>query len=554
MKKLLLLVFFCHAFFLTAQVTNEGKPVSWNLPVERNKSVNATVILPKIDVLKLSEEDKANDKIRAKPWRFGYKHTVDYGIHNSGEWISLPNGDRIWKILFESEGATSLNFIFDKFYMPPGAKVYLYSDDREDLIGAYTAIQNQESGDLGTWIVKGHKVWIEYFEPKQVKGQGKLHVAYATHGYRTKNFSKSLGESGNCNQDVDCPIGQDFEAHRDILKKGVTLLLLGGQDWCSGTLINNTNQDKTPYILTANHCLFDTNGNQFNLSQASARFNWISPSPLCPSGVETSADGPKNFSISGATVKAHNSNSDMMLIQLNGSIPSSWDVTFAGWDKTDTTPNFVVGIHHPSGDIMKICRDDSGVVKRPNKTEDALTAQTWEITAIGGGWEKGVTEGGSSGSPLFDQNGRIIGQLFGGGAFCFGTTDNGDLDFYGRFAVSWDAATKATRLKDWLDPLNTNPSTLDAIQNVLTIGGQAKNKEITVFPNPTSGLIEVKIGELTSNFTYEIYDILGQKLLANKLQNNNIINLSGLRESVYFIKITEQNTNKSIVKKILLNK
>ena len=58
--------------------------------------------------------------------------------------------------------------------------------------------------------------------------------------------------------------------------------------------------------------------------------------------------------------------------------------------------------------------------------------QVWYMDA----WDEGVTEPGSSGSPLFDQNGRIIGQLYGGSAACQGTSANG-YDYYGRLGVSW---------------------------------------------------------------------------------------------------------------------
>ena len=81
---------------------------------------------------------------------------------------------------------------------------------------------------------------------------------------------------------------------------------------------------------------------------------------------------------------------------------------------------------------MKISRDDSGVAKTA-ATIGSTTAQSWEINTSGGGWELGVTEGGSSGSALFDDEGRIIGQLFGGSAACAGVDDNGGSDVYGRF-------------------------------------------------------------------------------------------------------------------------
>ena len=94
-------------------------------------------------------------------------------------------------------------------YLFLGGSLYLYNSNKSDLLGAYTHKQNQEGGILGTWLVEGDSVWIEYYEPQNVLGQGTLHIAKATHGYRnadTYNLAKGLNDSGDCNLDVDCSI------------------------------------------------------------------------------------------------------------------------------------------------------------------------------------------------------------------------------------------------------------------------------------------------------------------------------------------------------------
>jgi hypothetical protein len=154
--------------FSFGQVTNEGEPKSWTL---NNSYTLQEKILPSFDLNQVKSEDLINDTKPRTPWRFGYSHSVDYGFED-GQWTDLENGDRIWRMLVSSPGALSLNFIFDDFYMPQGASMYIYNHDQSDLIGAYTSVQNQESGMLGTWFVKGEKVWIEYYEPLSVKDQG----------------------------------------------------------------------------------------------------------------------------------------------------------------------------------------------------------------------------------------------------------------------------------------------------------------------------------------------------------------------------------------------
>jgi lysyl endopeptidase len=451
MKKLLILSLMIFTTSVTSQVTNQGSPLSWKLLSDQDQV--ATNALPSFDLEQVRAEDALNDYKFDKPWRFGFMHSVDFGFEH-GQWTTLKNGDRIWRLAVESKDALSMNFIFDEFSIPPGSSVYLYNNDRSDLLGAYTSVQNQESGILGTWIVQGEKVWIEYFEPANVAGQGQLHIAKATHGYRnadTFQAAKGLNDSGNCNLDVDCSIGSDWEDNKNHNKRSVGILLSGGQGFCTGALINNTNNDGTPFFLTANHCYS-------NPSAWSFRFGWISPNPVCAANTN-STNGPTNQTISGATLRARSTNADFCLVEINNDIPTEWNRVFAGWDRSDIVPPFTVGIHHPSGDIMKICRDDDSPSKEAN-----AGAQTWEILGGGSqGWELGVTEPGSSGSPLFDDQGRIIGQLYGGAAACSGTNDNNAFDYYGRLGVAWDTGSSAsTRLEDWLDPQGTNPVVINS--------------------------------------------------------------------------------------------
>mgnify|MGYP001163840818 FL=1 len=447
--------------FSTAQVTNEGQPLSWDLNLSKRVVAKE---LPAFDMNLMNDEDAVNDNKKNIPFRFGYMHSVDYGFED-GVWTNLENGDRIWRILISSDGALSLNFIFDDFFIPEGGSLYLYNNDRSDLLGAYTSTQNQENGILGTWMVNGDKVWIEYYEPAVVNGQGRLHIAKATHRYRGLQKpaqTKSLGDSDTCNVDVDCAIGDDYDYIKDHNKRSVALINLGNSI-CTGTLINNTTNDGTPYFLTADHCYS-------NPSQWSFLFGWISPDPSCAT-TQGSTNGSQSMTMSSASLKSRYESTDFLLVEINSQVPDSWDRVYAGWDKTDNTPDFTVGIHHPAGDIMKVSRDDDSPQKLSVNYGDPFNIDVWNITSAGGGWEMGITAGGSSGSALFDQTGKVIGQLLGGASFCQFTgssNDNGGGDDYGRFGLSWEGnGTSSTRLRDWLDPSGTNTGTLNSFPELI---------------------------------------------------------------------------------------
>ncbi len=426
-----------------------NKPISWKFS---NLESVKPITLPTFDVQKLLDEDLSQTDLK-KPWRFGYKHEVNLGMGNAGVWSSLENGDSLWRINFISKGALSINFLFHTFQIPDGATVKIYNDSKTDVSQVFTHLHNITDELLGTWLISGDNVWVEYHQPSTVVGSPSIGVSSVVHGYRslasTNKDTKDLNDSGDCNIDVNCDIGplNDF---KEIAKNAVAMIVVGGNGLCSGALVNNTNNDGTPYFLTANHCLGGQTGWAF-------RFHWASDESTADCATSSpSIDNTFNETASGAVLRASNGNSDVALLEITdiSFFNNTDDLIWSGWDRSTNIASQTFGIHHPSGDIMKVCVDEDN----PTATQ-WNGAEVWEVSD----WDQGVTEPGSSGSPLFNQNGHIIGQLFGGGAACTGTNDNGDLDAYGRFNVSWDnGSTASTRLMDWLDPQGTGDLIVDS--------------------------------------------------------------------------------------------
>jgi lysyl endopeptidase len=467
MKKLLLSTYFVFCIlFNFAQLIPMGLPKSLenNLPTAHQLH---THLMESFDLQQMVYEDSINDYHKIGPWRFGKNFDVNFNLQNSGVWHNLPNGDRIWRIRLVSPGALTINVIFDEYVIPQGAFIYMYNIDTSHIVGAYTALLNNPDKIIGSEIVEGNDIVIEYYEPSYAIGQGNLKIGTVTHGYRSlstraESLLKGLNDSGACNIDVLCPLGVGWEQQI----QSVAMIVVNGNGSCTGALINNTNNDGKPYFLTANHCL----GNPANWV---FRFNWHSPNPSCATNTN-STNGTFNQTIFNSVLRANRANSDFALVELNNNIPDSWNPYYAGWDRTGTTPNFTVGIHHPRGDIKKICKDND-----PPNPLNTNNQPVWRVLD----WDEGVTEPGSSGSPLFNQDKKIVGQLWRGTAACSGTNDNGGYDEYGRFDASWDGTAANTRLRDWLDPNNTGTTILDGYDpNAILTQNDAG---IISIPNPS---------------------------------------------------------------------
>lgn len=384
---------------------------------------------PDLDAALREDAERAADP--TKPFRYGVEQAVDLGFDTVGRWSLEPDGARVWRAEVRSPGALHLGLLFDVFEVPPGATLTLTGRQHELVMSSR---HNRPDHRVGASPVKGDRVVMTYREPAGAPFQGRLHVDSIVHAYRdlfARVGEREWGDSGWCNVNAACPEADDY---RDQVESAVVTV---AQGWaCSGTLINNTSGDLAPLVLTANHCL------SRDVSRWVFWFNYESRSCAEPN-VE-----PEPDVISGATLLANRQASDFALLRAAEPVPTDIGAYFAGWDHTGVAPTSAAAIHFPAEDIKKFSREFDPLVTDPSDPE------MWQVRD----WDVGTTEGGSSGSGLYDQNGRIVGQLFGGQAAC----GNNASDYYGKLSRSWDTgSTASTRLRDWLDPAGISTGVLD---------------------------------------------------------------------------------------------
>ncbi len=415
--------------------------------------------LPRLDNKELLQAEQARRAPGLAP-RFAETIEVDVSPNTHGTW-EITNGTAVWRLRVPSPGAKSINFGFDQYRMPQGGQLMLYTPDGTLVQGPFTPADNEEHEELWTPVIPGDELVIEVSLPAARQSELRLHLKSVNHDFLGFGDIASNIISGSCNLDVVCGAADGWgivDQYRDIIQS-VAVIGLGGGTFCTGFLVSNARQDCTPFFMTANHCGIN-NGNA-----ASLVVYWNFISSVCREPGSPASGGGGGGSLAdfntGSIFRAGYSPSDMTLVELDDPVSETANAWFAGWDAREMlAQDTIIAIHHPSTDEKRISFEFDGVYtgewgagETPVPGGNHLIIEDWDI---------GTTEGGSSGSPLFNSNKQVIGQLHGGNASC----NNDAYDSYGWFFSSWEGGgTATTRLRNWLDPDNTG---------VLEIPGRAQ--------------------------------------------------------------------------------
>lgn len=478
LKYLLMLgIFMSLGTALIAQISEGGLPIGLQKVTTTGTTpfqyVAPVFVLAKPNIIVAKSEDVANDSKGA--YRVGLNVPVSITMNNSGTWTLLANGTKVWRLVISGKDALALGLYFSEgVQIPAGGKLFAYNENGKQILGAYSSATDDFQA---MEMIQGENLYLEYSAPSWVQETPVFSINEVVYFYRgveehVHAFIKdeiTHEKAATCEVDVACSEGNSWA---NQIKSVVHYTFNDGASTyvCSASTINNTANDCKPYILTAWHCGERVAGQ----SIATWVWYWKYQKTTCATGTANYNDPSKGTkTMTGGTVRASAGNgtlnnppsqyevagSDFYLVELNAQPPASYEVYYAGWDRTNTASASGVGIHHPAGSAKKI-----------STYTQALTTDTYNGGAPNAHWKvfwttttngHGVTEGGSSGSPIFNAAGRIVGQLSGGASACVTNgagqgTGPDKHDLYGKLYFDWDqnGTTSNAQLKPWLDPNN----------------------------------------------------------------------------------------------------
>jgi uncharacterized protein (TIGR03437 family) len=382
--------------------------------------------LPVIEMGSLSDEEHFS-RLRHGVRQVGVKRILPVGVLDKGTTVSSPNGQRIWRVALHSTGAAGIRVHFREFSIGNG-QVWVYapasSDPRHSgIAGPYTDKGLFHDGEFWSATVNSDTVVVEYdakagsqsgalFPPFRVDAishqwaSGASPRASADMAPLLASFvsaapaasaagsADDLGYSAApCELDVSCYPSYSQNA------AGVAQYNFvddsGGAFLCSGGLLNTTSS--LPYMLTAHHCV------STDSEARSVEAHFLYQTSTCngtPPDLSTVPRLEGGHYLVGADV----GQGDYSLLLLNGTAPPG--TTLLGWTTAD--PNFgdqVVGIHHPEGSWKRISFG--------SRTTDTDVSVNGVIGPANLYYQidftQGIIEPGSSGSPLFNSSGQIVG-------------------------------------------------------------------------------------------------------------------------------------------------
>jgi hypothetical protein len=321
-----------------------------------------------------------------------------------GDVTGSDDGAVVWSGRVSSPGATAIRLHLSPFDLPESAELYVYSAEGQ-AFGPYTGRGPVDDGELWTNTIFGDEVRLQLRVAPEDASRTRLVIA----GLGYMGTGLPMAGSNLCSANASCVVNaacvsvNAVSAARDAV---ASILFLSGNSYyiCSGGLIADSDTASVvPYFLTANHCISSS-------GEASSVETYFDYQTTCSNPTCTQPYNNTGETV-GSQIVASNGTGDFTLLRLS-SAPTTPDglANYLGWSagsvaNSDNVPLY--RLSHPKGSPQAYSQHEVDTAKP--------TCRTWPR----GNWIysrdiTGATEGGSSGSPVLNGSGQIVGQLSGG--------------------------------------------------------------------------------------------------------------------------------------------
>ena len=207
-----------------------------------------------VDFISPDRENLIDRDFNPMVFQYGDEYELDINVLESVE-PQYDDGVYTYILGIRSIGAYGIGFIFDNFYLSDNSTLFLYDKDQTMFLGSFTSENNKDSYVFPTSVIKSDHVIIEINIPENELGQTIVNLGSMIHDYEDimgyyNDSPSSMMNREDCNINVACPEGDDYE---DQINGTIRVTMGGGL--CSASIVNNTANDRTPYVLFADHCV-----------------------------------------------------------------------------------------------------------------------------------------------------------------------------------------------------------------------------------------------------------------------------------------------------------
>lgn len=345
-------------------------------------------------------------------------------LKNGLLWETQADGSRVTRVSVTSPGASALRLALTVSRVPTEADFWFYGNaDGAGKLGPIRPGSLVDGRLYWSPVLSGEAATLEVHLPAGIDPRGVefvlTGVSHLVYDPQRNQWQKTtgIGSAAGCAPDVVCT--QPTAAIR-AASSGVARMIFSrpeGSYLCTGTLVADKDPaSQIPYFLTANHCISDED------TARTLNTYWFFEATVC--GMESAPAMQQRYG--GASLQVTDEALDNTLLRLKDDPPAG--VTLSGFDANPLAePVAIIGIHHPRGDLKKL---SAGAAVGYGD----FNGQGSFVKVL---WDRGVTEGGSSGSGVFTfaNNAYYLrGALKGGSSYCEHTTGE---DLYSRLDLAW---------------------------------------------------------------------------------------------------------------------